>query len=45
MKLGELSPETIAEVAQLPPERLDELGIALCSFEVVADLQVWLRGR
>jgi predicted transposase/invertase (TIGR01784 family) len=44
LKLGELSAETIVQVSELPSERLDRLGIALFSFEAIADLQAWLRG-
>jgi predicted transposase/invertase (TIGR01784 family) len=45
LKLGELSADTIAALAQLSPEQLDELGMALFGFEAIADLQQWLQGQ
>jgi predicted transposase/invertase (TIGR01784 family) len=45
LKLGELPVETIAQVSELTPERLDTLGMALFEFGAIADLQRWLQGQ
>jgi predicted transposase/invertase (TIGR01784 family) len=44
LKLGELPAETIAQVAELTPGRLDTLGMELFGFGAIADLQQWLQG-
>jgi Domain of unknown function (DUF4351) len=45
LKVGELPAATIADLSQLSPEQLDELGMSLFGFGTIADLQQWLRGR
>jgi hypothetical protein len=41
-RFGALPDDTVAEVARLSPEQLNQLGLALFDFASIADLEQWL---